>query len=114
MLWRIRDRTTFEALRRSGKRARRGSVTVTYLLDAEAPVPRVAYAVGKRVGNAVVRNRLRRRLRAAAGEAQGPDRALAPGAYLISVGPAAGSLTYEELKREVAAAMTAACGTPTP
>ena len=110
MLWRIRDRGTFEALRRSQARARRGPVTVTYARSGDAPVPRVAYAVGKRVGNAVVRNRLRRRLRAAAAEAG----ELEPGAYLVAAGPAAASLPYEELKREVARAMTAAPGTARP
>ena len=65
MVWRIQDRATFEALRRSGRRARRGPVTVTYAAVRPAPEPRVAYAVGKRVGKAVVRNRLRRQLRAA-------------------------------------------------
>ena len=43
----------------------------------------VAYAVGRHVGGAVVRNRCRRRLRVIAAEAS-PD--LAPGAYLIGVG----------------------------
>ena len=104
MVWRIRDRATFEALRRSTARARRGPLTVTFAQVGDAPQPRVGYAVGKRVGNAVARNRLRRRLRAAAGETGD----LALGAYLISAGPAATALSYEELKREVASAMHAA------
>lgn len=107
MVWRIRDRATFEALRRSTARARRGALTVTYAPVGDAPQPRVGYAVGKRVGNAVARNRLRRRLRAAAGETGGTGD-LALGAYLISAGPAAAALSYEELKREVASAMHAA------
>ncbi|HAM01006.1 MAG TPA: ribonuclease P protein component, partial [Acidimicrobiaceae bacterium] len=83
--WRIRDRATFEALRRSGARARRGSVTVTYSSVGAAPEPRIAYAVGRRAGTAVTRNRLRRRLRAAVGHAP----RLAPGAYLVAAGPEA-------------------------
>jgi ribonuclease P protein component len=79
-------------------------VTVAYAQVGEAPVPRVAYAVGKRVGNAVARNRLRRRLRAATSGAEG----LRTGAYLVSAGPAAAGLAFEELKREVARAMTSA------
>ena len=103
--WRIRDRDSFESLRRSGTRARRGPVTVTYSATGDQRAPRVAYAVGRRVGNAVARNRLRRRLRAVVAEVTG----LAPGAYLIGAGPEASELSYEELKREVAAAMTHAC-----
>ena len=103
MTWRIRDRATFEALRHSEARARRGPVTVTYAPVGTAPRPRVAYAIGKRAGSAVTRNRIRRRLRAAASTAD-----LRPGAYLVSAGPAAATLPYEELKSEVVRAMTAA------
>lgn len=103
VIWRIRDRATFEALRRSGRRARRGPVTVTYAAGG-APHPRVAYAVGKRAGKAVVRNRLRRRLRSAVAGVAG----LEPGAYLVAADPGASGLSYEDLRTQVAAAMTAA------
>ncbi|MHB8681743.1 MAG: ribonuclease P protein component [Acidimicrobiales bacterium] len=109
MLWRIRDRATFEALRRSSERARRGAVTVTYAPVGEAPVPRVAYAVGKRVGNAVIRNRVRRRLRAAAETVE-----LTPGAYLVAAGPGATGAAWDDLKRDVADAMTSAAKAPRP
>jgi len=104
--WRIRDRATFEALRRSDRRARRGPVTVTYAAVDEAPEPRVAYAVGRRVGKAVVRNRLRRQLRAVVGDGAG----LEPGAYLVAADPAAAKLSYEDLRTTVVTAMTAASG----
>jgi len=57
--------------------------------------PRVAYAVGRRVGGAVARNRVRRRLRAVvAAEAA----ALAPDhVYLVGAGPAAAKTPYREL-----------------
>ncbi|MGH9244923.1 MAG: ribonuclease P protein component [Acidimicrobiales bacterium] len=81
-VWRIRDRRTFETLRRHGRRVRRGPILVTYVpADRGAPA-RVAYAIGRRVGSAVARNRVRRRLRAVV---RGLD--LAPGAYLIAAGP---------------------------
>ena len=107
MVWRIGDRATFEALRRSGTRARRGPVTVTYAPVGAAAEPRVAYAVGRRVGNAVTRNRVRRRLRAAVGQAA----ELRPGAYLVAAGPEAARSSFEELRRQVATALTAASGT---
>jgi ribonuclease P protein component len=103
-VWRIRDRATFEALRHSGHRARQGPVTVTYATVGDAPEPRVAYAIGKRVGRAVVRNRLRRQLRAAVDDMA----ELRPGAYLVAVGPAATGLSYEDLRTKVVTAMTAA------
>ncbi len=106
MVWGIRDRATFEALRRSDRRARRGPVAVTFTPVNEASEPRVAYAVGKRVGKAVVRNRLRRRLRAAV---EGTTE-LAPGAYLVAADPGALGLSYEDLRTKVTTAMTAASG----
>jgi ribonuclease P protein component len=108
VIWRIQDRTAFEALRRSGHRARRGPVTVTYAAVGEAEEPRVAYAVGKRVGRAVVRNHLRRRLRAAAASAAGLER----GAYLVAAAPGASGLSYEDLRTKVVTAMKAASGGP--
>jgi ribonuclease P protein component len=103
VVWPIRDRATFDVLRRTGRRSRRGPVTVTFAAVGEHPVPRVAYAVGKRVGGAVVRNRLRRRLRSVTAGAT-----LRPGAYLVSAGPEATGLSYEDLKAHVTAAMTSA------
>jgi ribonuclease P protein component len=61
--------------------------------------------VGKRVGGAVVRNRLRRRLRAVVTDITG---SLEPGAYLVAAGREAVGLPYEDLKAQVTAAMTSA------
>ena len=108
VLWRIRDRATFEALRRSEARARRGSLTVTFVEAGSAPVPRVAYAVSRRVGNAVTRNRVRRRLRAAAATVT----ELRVGAYLVSAGPATANMSYEELRQDLARAMASASERP--
>jgi ribonuclease P protein component len=79
-------------------------VTVTFLAEASGP-PRVAYAVGRRVGGAVARNRLRRRLRAIAAD-QAP--ALPPGAYLVAAGPEAASLPHARLHELVSGAMAEA------
>lgn len=90
-------------------------MTVAFLPDPSTP-PRVAYSVGKRVGPAVVRNRVKRRLRAIVTElvARDGDLPAGPGAYLISVTPAAAALTYPQLRRTVeqACASLAAEGRP--
>jgi len=62
----------------------------------------VAFAIGRKIGGAVVRNRLRRRLRAISGELSGR---LAAGAYLFSVSREAIDLPYGELKADVEAAL---------
>src|SRR5262249_32650867 len=68
LIWRVRDPASFRLLAR-GRRRRSGvlEVSAVRLGDPTDP-PRVAYAVGRRIGNAVVRNRVRRRLRAAVQE----------------------------------------------
>jgi ribonuclease P protein component len=75
--------------------------------DAATP-PRVAFAVGRRVGPAVARNRVRRQLRAVVAELA-PE--LRPGAYLVAYRGAPG-LPFEELRRQVTAAATTAGALP--
>jgi ribonuclease P protein component len=100
LVWRIRDRATFAALRQEGHRARVGPVTVVYARSSPDTAARVAYAVGRPVGRAVDRNRLRRRLRAAV-----RDAAPAAGAYLVAAGRDARDLGFDELRASVATAM---------
>jgi ribonuclease P protein component len=69
---------------------------------------RVAYAIGRKVGPAVVRNRLRRRLRAAVRQLDRTSRGLPGGAYLVSLRPEAATMTYAELKRDLGAAIATA------
>jgi ribonuclease P protein component len=65
----------------------------------------VAYAVGRRAGNAVARNRLRRRLRAAV---QDHRHLLAPGtAYLIGADPSAATMSFAALSTALARALGA-------
>ena len=67
--------------------------------------PRVAFAIGRRVGPAVVRNRMRRRLRAVAAELAATA-ALAPGDYLVAARPAAAELPFATLRSEMITACT--------
>jgi ribonuclease P protein component len=55
----------------------------------------VAYAINRRTGNAVARNRLRRRMRAIMAE-EAPT--LPVGAYVVSTGPTGPMLDFDELK----------------
>jgi ribonuclease P protein component len=107
-LWRVRDRATFAELRRHGRRARSGPVSVTWLPGTPGEPPRLACAVTRPVGSAVVRNRLRRRIRSIVAEAS-PD--LPPGTYLVGAGPAAAALTYGDLRTTV---LTASAALPEP
>jgi ribonuclease P protein component len=126
LIWRIRDRGTFEALRREGIRARSGPIGITYLPDPppadgatagsgdRAPIlgsgplpPRLAFAIGRRVGHAVERNRLRRRLRAIFTDLARQDPVtLQPGAYLVGCQVGAAGSTHEELREHVSRALT--------
>jgi len=96
-LWRVRDRATFAEFR-GGVRRRRGPLTVVRLppRDGAAAPPRVAFAIGRRVGSAVTRNRVRRRLRAALASHAS---LLTPGAaYLVGAGQQAASWDYATLE----------------
>lgn len=108
LIWRIRDHATFSALRRA-RPFRRGPVTVraAVVVDQESP-PRVAYAVGRSVGGAVERNRLRRRLRAAVHEER--DALCAGWAYLVGAQRGASGLSFTELRSHVQRALRSVGG----
>lgn len=105
---RIRRRSSFRALARPDGRAVRGPISVAYsLVDEGFGAPLVAYAVGRRVGSAVVRNRVRRRLRAAVRDVA-PT--LPAGSYLVRVSTPAVALAYEELSELLRTAALEAAG----
>ena len=97
MIDRIRSRRAFDRLRREGTRVRVDPLWCSFVLDPEISPPRVAFAIGRTVGPAVARNRLRRRLRAILAATS----ELRPGLYLIGTRPAVLELTFGELRDRV-------------
>jgi ribonuclease P protein component len=98
-------------LRRSGFRAlrtaatvRSGPLTVSWVALPGQPQPVMAFAIPKRVGNAVVRNRLRRQLREAARRFLD----LPEGAYLVRAQPLAAALDFQALLAHLGWAATGA------
>jgi ribonuclease P protein component len=68
----------------------------------------VAYAIPRRMGGAVVRNRIRRRLRAAVDQV---SEEMAPGAYLISPDATAIDMDFNELIDRLRKSLSAAGAT---
>jgi len=108
----VRGAGAFAALARprehGGTRRRDGPLTVSYVpadpgrgRERQAPGhPCVAFSISRKVGSAVVRNRLRRRLRDELGGLARADR-LPAGAYLIGLAPAAATLDGPTLRRHL-------------
>jgi ribonuclease P protein component len=95
LIWRVRGQSSFRALARGRRRAAGDLEVRTVVLGSHHEPPRVAYAVGRGVGNAVTRNRVRRRLRAAVQENAG---LLVPGsAYLVRAAPDAANASAAEV-----------------
>jgi ribonuclease P protein component len=100
LIWRIRDRATFAALARA-RAQRLGPVTLRYVSGPAADPARVAVATTRAAGNAVARNRVRRRLRAAVATHE-PE--LNPGgAYLFGAGREAIEIPFDTLTATVGA-----------
>jgi ribonuclease P protein component len=109
LIWRVRDQATFRALAAS-RRHRRGVLTMTRVATEQGGPPRVAFAIGRPVGGAVTRNRLRRRLRALC---RTHADAFAPGhSYLVGATPRAATVTYRELDETMQALLEATASRP--
>lgn len=92
LTWRATGRATFKALRQA-RTFRSGPLALAFAASPATGNPQVAYAIGKKIGNAVVRNRLRRRLRELVRLPPG----LPPGTYLVKARPDAANLTFSQL-----------------
>ena len=110
LIHRVRDRASFAALQRRGRRLVTGPVTVVHLEDTVEPrqikgmqvdsPPRVGFAVPRAVGPAVLRNRARRRLRGVLTERAAANQ-LPAGSWLFIVRPPAGSWTSAQFAEVV-------------
>ena len=105
---RMRRSADFAATIRGGRRAGRGTVVVHLLLEepARASTARAGFVVSKAVGNAVIRNRVKRRLRALTRERL----AILPAGTTLVVRalPAAALRSYPQLGVDLDAAIAAA------
>jgi ribonuclease P protein component len=95
LIGRIHERSVFARLRREGSFVRSGPLWCSVLLDPSLSHAHVAYALGRPVGSAVSRNRLRRQMRAVVAADAGS--ALSPGWYLFGADAPAVSMTFAEL-----------------
>jgi ribonuclease P protein component len=104
LTWRLRGPARITEVSRTGRSGNAGVVRLRYLPSVVDQPPTVAYSVPRAVGIAVVRNRVRRRLRALVARAAA-DGALPPGSYLVTARPPAGERTSAELDRDLRAAL---------
>jgi len=93
---RVRDRDAFARLRRDGIRIRTDPLWCSFVLDPDLEPPQVAFAIGRAVGSAVSRNRLRRRLRAVLVACDVP-----PGLYLVGARVPACEHTFADIENTV-------------
>lgn len=96
MIDRLSGRDSFRRFD-DARRYRSGPLTVL-VADPPGDQPAVAFAVPRRVGGAVVRNRVRRRLREAARDLDHGG-GLPARAYLVVVHPPAVDASYQQLQR---------------
>ncbi len=100
---RLTDADSFRAAIRRGRRAASGALVVHLLVDETAQpgsAPRGGFVVSKAVGNAVTRNRVKRRLRHLVREQL--DSLPAGAALVVRAAPSAASAGYAELREDLA------------
>jgi len=97
LIQRCRQSADFVALRR-GRRIGGRVLWMLYAPDEALSHPRVAFAIGRRAGGAVERNRLRRRLQSILRDRQDQ---LPPGRYLFGSRQRAGTVNYEAAQADI-------------
>jgi len=100
LIWRISERRAFQNLARTGRKARTQTLWCSYVNDPSAAPLRVAFAIGKSVGPATKRNRIRRRLRAILQTASRQTQ-MNHGWLLVGVRPAVTERTFADLQNEM-------------
>ncbi len=98
------------AVRSEGRRGRSGPVTVRALPQPEGEC-RVAFAVGRHAGSAVVRNRIRRRLRAILRDLA-RDGGLPAGSLLVTAGAPVATLPVAQVRADLCRALARALSRP--
>jgi ribonuclease P protein component len=102
----IRRRATFTATRERGRRTTDRAMTLSVLPRATTPgaeLAEVAFLTPKRIGDAAIRNRLRRRMREIYRRMPG---APVRDAYLVWIArPAAAQLSFDDLRECMTALM---------
>jgi ribonuclease P protein component len=105
---RLRKSSDFTAAFRGGRRAGRGTLVVHLHIDepAHASAARAGFVVSKAVGNAVVRNKVRRRLRHLVRPLLGT---LPAGSSLVVRAlPPAATASFDTLRADLDSALTSA------
>lgn len=91
-------RGSFSYVYRKGNVCRARHMTLLYVQGRD--VPRIGISVSNKVGHAVIRNKLKRRIRSVLSETVDN---LLPCQAVLTVKPAAGGLDYETVREEVLA-----------
>ena len=104
----LRTRAEFERVRAEGRRFSSGITWCVYRPDDLVAVPRIAFGISRNVGSAVVRNRIRRRLRAILSRLVIP-----PGDFIFGASAAAARLPFDEL-RAMVTSLLERCATSAP
>jgi len=104
---RVVSRRQFAEFSTPSGRGNSGPLRVVFVAHPDSSHVGVAYAISRKVANAVHRNLIRRRLRAAV---DGLSPAPAPGLYLIKCANGTKELTYDELTHHIGTAIGRANG----
>jgi ribonuclease P protein component len=98
--WRLRQTTDFDRARGSGRSWASPLLACYVFARGDSDPARIGITVGRRTGNAVVRNRVRRRIRELV---RGRHPALAPGIDVVLIArPPSAQATFDDLDRSLA------------